>query len=296
MDGRSERLDRVRAALSGRTDAVWRAMQLATRSGMQRARRYLVQLLDGGYDPHTGIATPTAIACADLTVAYHAIPAIENVSVEFPPGSMTAVIGPNGGGKSTLLKAIAGILRPHGGRIDYDGATQRTFAYLPQSDDVDRAFPISVGEFVAFGAWHGFGAFSPVLGTLRDDIRQALATVGLEDADERPIGALSVGQFRRVLFARLALQRAAVLLLDEPFAGIDATTTVDLLRLVEEWHSEGRTIVAVLHDLSQVRRHFPSGVLLARRCIAAGNTAAVLTASNLAQAGFAAADADVDAA
>jgi zinc/manganese transport system ATP-binding protein len=292
MDGRGERLDRVRAAFSGRTDAVWRAVRPAARSGMERARSYLVRLLDGGYDPHTGIAAPPAIACADLTVTYYATTAIENVSVEFPPGSMTAVVGPNGGGKSTLLKAIAGILRPHGGRIDYDGATQRTFAYLPQSDDVDRAFPISVGEFVAFGGWHGFGAFSSVPITLGDDIRAALATVGLQDAENRPIGALSVGQFRRVLFARLALQRAAVLLLDEPFAGIDATTTADLLRLVEGWHSEGRTIVAVLHDLSQVERHFPRSVLLARRCIAAGGTAAVLTAANLAAAGFAPAPVD----
>ena len=292
MDGRGERLDRVRAVLSGRTDTVWRAAQQAAGSGMERARLYLSRLFDGGYDPHVGTAAPPAIACADLTVSYHATRAIENVSVEFPSGSMTAVIGPNGGGKSTLLKAIAGILRPNQGRVDYDGAAPRAFAYLPQSDEVDRGFPISVGEFVAFGGWHGFGAFSPVSDALGDEIREALATVGLRDAEERPIDALSVGQFRRVLFARLALQRAAVLLLDEPFAGIDATTTADLLRLVEEWHAEGRTIIAVLHDLSQVERHFPRSVLLARRCIAAGETATVLTAESLAQAGFASAAID----
>jgi zinc/manganese transport system ATP-binding protein len=267
---------------------LWHAMQAAAGRSVARGQRQLFRLLDGGYDPPSGPVAPPAIACADLSVAYHATTAIENVTVEFPPGSMTAVVGPNGGGKSTLLKAIVGILRPARGRVDHNDASRHALAYLPQSDEVDRGFPISTGEFIAFGAWCSFGAFAPAPAALGEDIRGALATVGLEDAYDRPIAALSVGQFRRVLFARLILQRAAVLLLDEPFAGIDATTTADLLRLIEAWHGEGRTIIAVLHDLSQVRRHFPHSVLLARRAIAAGATDAVLTAENLA-AGFAAA-------
>jgi zinc/manganese transport system ATP-binding protein len=292
MDGLDGRFDRVRAALAGRTETLWRALQDATGRSVARGQRQLLRLLDGGYDPPTGPVAPPAIACADLTVAYHPVTAIENITVEFPPGSMTAVVGPNGGGKSTLLKAIAGFLRPESGRVDNEGASRQSLAYLPQSDEVDRSFPISTGEFVAFGAWRGFGAFAPAPAWLGEEIRHALATVGLEDAYDRPIAALSVGQFRRVLFARLTLQRAPVLLLDEPFAGIDATTTAELLRLIEACHREGRTIVAVLHDLSQVRQHFPRAVLLARGLIAAGATDAVLTTEHLAAAGFASAPRD----
>jgi len=292
MDGLDGRFDRVRAALAGRTETLWRAVQDATGRSVARGQRQLLRLLDGGYDPPTGPVAPPAIACADLTVAYHGLRAIENVTVEFPPGSMTAIVGPNGGGKSTLLKAIAGILWPESGRVDDEGASRHAFAYLPQSDEVDRTFPISTGEFAAFGAWRGFGAFEPAPAWLGEQIRGALATVALQDAYDRPIAALSVGQFRRVLFARLTLQHAPVLLLDEPFAGIDATTTADLLRLIEAWHGEGRTIIAVLHDLAQVRRHFPRSVLLARRSIAAGNTDAVLSTENLAAVGFADASRD----
>jgi zinc/manganese transport system ATP-binding protein len=122
--------------------------------------------------------------------------------------------------------------------------------------------------------------------SIGDAVRAALAAVGLGAAGDRPIAALSVGQFRRALFARLMLQEGSVLLLDEPFAAIDASTTTELLRLVERWHGEGRTVIAVLHDLGQVSGHFPRAVLLARRVIAAGDTAAVLTADNLALAGF----------
>lgn len=287
MDGLDGRFDRVRAALAGQTETFWRAVQGATGRSVARGQWHLMRLLDAGYDPSTGSLPPPAIACADLTVAYHGLAAIENVTVEFPPGSMTAVVGPNGGGKSTLLKAIAGMLRPESGRVDDEGASRRALAYLPQSDEVDRSFPISIGEFVAFGAWRGFGAFAPAPAWLGEEIRRALATVGLDGAYDRPIAALSVGQFRRILFARLTLQRAPVLLLDEPFAGIDATTTADLLRLIEAWHGEGCTIIAVLHDLAQVRRYFPRAVLLARRAIAAGNTDAVLTSEHLAAAGFA---------
>jgi zinc/manganese transport system ATP-binding protein len=292
MDGLDGRFDRVRAVLAGRTETLWRAVQDAAGRSMARGQRQLFRLLDGGYAPPSGPLDPPAIACADLTVAYGAVTAIENVTVEFPPGSMTAVVGPNGGGKSTLLKAIAGILRPERGRVDCAGASARALAYLPQSDEVDRSFPISTGEFVALGGWRSFGAFAPAPATLAEEIRAALATVGLEDAYDRPIAALSVGQFRRVLFARLTLQGAAALLLDEPFAGIDATTTADLVKLIEAWHGEGRTIIAVLHDLAQVRRFFPRAVLLARRSIAAGDTEAVLTAEHLAEAGFAGASRD----
>jgi zinc/manganese transport system ATP-binding protein len=275
----------------GHAQAAWHATQRALRAAARRSSAALLRRFDGGYAPSlsTVIAPPT-IAVADLTIAYHRTPAIEGVSIDFPPGSLTAVVGPNGAGKSTLLKAIAGILRPRAGRIAYGHAGPREIAYLPQSDEVDRSFPISVEDFVALGRWRRYGAFRSAETSIGGDLRDALAAVGLGAANERPIAALSVGQFRRALFARLMLQEGAVLLLDEPFAAIDATTTAELLRLVERWHGEGRTIIAVLHDLGQVARHFPRTVLLAGRVIAAGETAEVLTEDNLARADLGARD------
>jgi zinc/manganese transport system ATP-binding protein len=267
--------------------AAWGATQRGLGVATRRGRAEFLRYFDGGYAPATpSPRAPPAIAVADLTVAYHRAPGIEGVTAEFPPGSMTAIVGPNGAGKSTLLKAIAGILRPRTGHIAYDGGGPREIAYLPQSDDVDRGFPISVGDFAALGRWRQYGAFRSATANVDPDVRRALVTVGLGAAHDRPIAALSVGQFRRALFARLMLQEGGVLLLDEPFAAIDATTTTELLRLVEGWHQDGRTIIAVLHDLGQVSRHFPRTVLLARRCIAAGATAEVLTDENLARAGF----------
>ena len=286
MDSREHRSIASGAVAGGYAEAAWRMAQRALGDVTRRGRAALLQQFDGGYAPagETRIA-PRTIAVSGLTVAYRGPPAIEGVTIDFPPGSMTAIIGPNGAGKSTLLKAIAGILRPRAGRVDYDGAGPREIAYLPQSDEVDRGFPISVGEFAALGRWRHYGAFQPAEG-IGGEVRRVLDAVGLGAAHDRPIAALSVGQFRRALFARLMLQDAGALLLDEPFAAIDAATTAELSLLVGRWHGEGRTIVAVLHDLAQVSRHFPRAFLLARRMIAAGDTAAVLTPENLARAGF----------
>jgi len=273
------------ARAGGYAGRAWRAAQSGVAAAARRGRAALWHYLDGGHAPGARRDRAPAIAVSELTVAYQARPAIENVTLDFPSGSMTAIVGPNGAGKSTLLKAIAGILRPRSGRVDHDGAL-REIGYLPQSDEVDRGFPVSVGEFVALGRWSDYGAFDPAGEDVASAARDALELVGLGAAQDRPIAALSVGQFRRALFARLALQRAGALLLDEPFAAIDASTTAELLRLVHRWHEEGRSIIAVLHDLAQVRAHFPRTVLLARRCIAAGETEAVLTEELLARAGF----------
>jgi len=283
MDSARDRsIDRV-GLYAGR---VWQATRAGLIAAVRHSGAAFRRHLDGGFAPAGRRSAPPNLAVSDLTVAYQGRPAIEGVTLDFPPGSMTAIVGPNGAGKSTLLKALAGILRPKAGRVLTGGAALQDIGYLPQSDEVDRDFPISVGEFVALGGWRGFGAFAPASRELATATEAALSAVGLATAQDRPIAALSVGQFRRALFARLALQEAGVLLLDEPFAAIDATTTAELLRLVERWHGEGRTIIAVLHDLAQVRAHFPRCVLLSRRSIAAGDIAAVLTDELLARAGF----------
>jgi zinc/manganese transport system ATP-binding protein len=137
---------------------------------------------------------------------------------------------------------------------------------------------------VLFGAWRDTGAFGGVSRSLAERAEKALAAVGLAGFERHSIGSLSAGQFQRVLFARLFLQDAAVILLDEPFAAIDARTTDDLLKIIRHWHEEGRTIVAVLHNFDQVRAHFPDTLLLAREVIAWGPTPSVVTDANLIRA------------
>ncbi|QDD88381.1 zinc ABC transporter ATP-binding protein AztA [Pseudomonas oryzihabitans] len=224
-----------------------------------------------------------AVELQDLTLAYQRHPAIHHLNGHFATGSLTAIVGPNGAGKSTLLKAIAGTLRPVSGRIKR-AVSQRRLGYLPQAAEIDRSFPLSVLETVVLGAWQTVGSWRGVSAAQREEARQALRAVGLDGLEERLVGTLSSGQFQRVLFARLLLQDAPVLLLDEPFTAIDARTTADLLTIVRRWHGQGRTVIAVLHDLDQVRQHFPETLLLAREAIAWGDTAQVLIAENLAKA------------
>jgi len=132
-----------------------------------------------------------------------------------------------------------------------------------------------MGLWRKIGAWRGLGAEGEA------EVHRALATVGLQDLGHRPVGALSGGQFQRVLFARLLLQDAALILLDEPFRAVDSKTVADLIALILRWHGEGRTVLAALHDMEQVRAHFPETLLLAREVVAWGETAKVLTPANL---------------
>ncbi|MFM7335825.1 MAG: zinc ABC transporter ATP-binding protein AztA [Tabrizicola sp.] len=219
-----------------------------------------------------------ALCIRDLTLGYDRHPAVHHLDLDLAPGSLTAVVGPNGAGKSTLMKGMTGELAPLEGRIDRGVAR---LAYLPQLSEVDRSFPIAVGAFVAMGLWHSVGAFGRISGKDAARVAEALAAVGLTGFDQRPISALSGGQVQRVMFARLLLQDADLILLDEPFTALDAKTAADLLAVVQRWHGEGRTVLAVLHDIEAVRRHFPDTLLLAREKVAHGATAQVLTAENL---------------
>ncbi len=227
------------------------------------------------------LATP-ALIVRDLTVAYRSHPAIHHLSGEFAAGSSTAVIGPNGAGKSTLMGVLAGRVRPTQGGIDCAAGTR--IAYLPQQAEIDRTFPITVRDVVAMGLWPRLGAFRRVRAEDRAAISHALAQTGLAGFERRLIGELSTGQCQRVLFARLMLQDARVVLLDEPFNAVDERTTADLLAVVHTWHREGRTVIAVLHDMEQVRQNFEQTLLLAREAVAWGPTEAVLREHALRQA------------
>ena len=230
----------------------------------------------------TGIAT--AVELCDLTVAYDRHPAVHHLSGRFAKGSLTAVVGPNGAGKSSLIRTIAGLQKASEGSIALQDIAAADLAYLPQLSSIDETFPISVLDVVLLGHWRRVGPFGAIGPALRRQGQDALSTVGLEHFEDRPFGTLSAGQRQRVLFARLVVCDSPLILLDEPFAAIDARTTADLLRLIEQWHGEGRTVIAVLHDFDQVRRHFPHTLLLARQPIAWGATADVLTAENLIKA------------
>ena len=220
------------------------------------------------------------IELRDVTLAYERRPAVHHLSGRFDSGSLTAIIGPNGAGKSTLLKALAGALRPADGQLDRGGLGPRDIAYLPQQAGFDRNFPIDVLDTVAMGDWGASGLFRAVSSASRRRAREALAAVGLSGFEARPIGTLSAGQFQRALFARMLMQDARLILLDEPFAAVDQRTTTDLLALIARWHAERRTVVAVLHDLEQVRAQFPQVLYLAREPVGWGPTASVLTAAN----------------
>jgi zinc/manganese transport system ATP-binding protein len=225
-----------------------------------------------------------AIRLIDVTAGYDRQPALWRVSGAFACGSLTAVVGPNGAGKTTLLKVIAGLLQPASGRIDLAVTRRDEIAYLPQRAEIDWSFPISVQDVVGLGHWRRTGAFRPIGKAGASVVPRALEAVGLEGSARRPIGTLSAGQFQRVLFARLLVQDCPIVLLDEPFAAVDARTTADLLEIIRSWHREGRTVVVVLHHLTQLRTVFPETLLLAREVVAWDSTEQVLRPDNLLRA------------
>ncbi len=216
----------------------------------------------------------------NLTVSYRQHPALHHITGQFARGSLTAVIGPNGSGKSSLLKTIMGLLPVSGGGVQVT-ADRAAMAYLPQTTEIDRSFPMTVRECVLLGAWSSVGAWSGVNPRLLARVDSAIQSVGLQGFEQRPVGSLSSGQFQRVLFGRMLMQDASLILLDEPFNAMDSRTTNALLDLIKQWHQDGRTVIAVLHDDAQVLAHFPQTLLLARELVAWGDTSQVLTPGHL---------------
>jgi manganese/zinc/iron transport system ATP- binding protein len=222
---------------------------------------------------HQGVA---ALEVRGLTVSYRELPVLWEVDATFPRGTLSAIVGPNGAGKSTMLKAALGLVPVDEGQVSVAGASGSDaldhVAYVPQTESVDWDFPITAGEVVAMGRYRAAGWFRR-LG--RDDRALAAACldrVGMAGFARRQIGQLSGGQRQRVFVARALAQQAPVLLLDEPFAGIDARTQADLLGLLRGWCADGGSVIAVHHDLTQVRASFDWTLLLNVRSIACGPT------------------------
>ncbi len=233
------------------------------------------------YFPLGDVMTAPAVRLHDLTVAYNRQPALHHIKGEFAVGELTTVAGPNGAGKSTLLKAIAGILPIFEGSIEFCNGSYRDMAYLPQTADLQIDFPINVLQMVTSGFWQKSNGFQQITSGQKEKALQALETVGLGGLASRTLDTLSSGQLQRALFARVIVQDAKLILLDEPFAAIDAVTTEALLNIIKIWHKEKRTVICVLHDLEQIKANFSCCLLLARECIAWGKSEEVLRSENL---------------
>lgn len=218
----------------------------------------------------------------DLTLGYNSHPAVHHLNGAVKTGSLTAIVGANGSGKSTLMKGIVGVLKPMAGEsLKMPGAK---IAYLPQQSELDRSFPARVVDLVSMGLWPKRGLLGRFTAEDKASVKRALTAVGLEGFEARPIDTLSGGQLQRALFARVLVQDAEIILLDEPFNAIDARTVTDLIALIKRWHGEKRTVMVVVHDLDLVRQHFPETLLLARRPVAWGPTAEALKPENLLKA------------
>lgn len=226
--------------------------------------------------------TDAVITFDDLTLGYSSHPAVHHLSGEVVKGSLTAVVGANGSGKSTLMKGIVGIVEPMSGTCAISPKVK--FAYLPQQSELDRTFPARVVDLVSLGLWPRRGLIGRHRQEDREAVSKALTSVGLDGFEKRPIDTLSGGQLQRALFARVLVQDADLILLDEPFNAIDMRTLVDLIALIKRWHGEGRTVMVVVHDFDLVREHFPQALLLARHPVAWGDAKTVLSPDNLLRA------------
>jgi len=226
--------------------------------------------------------TNACLTFRDLTLGYNSHPAVHHLNGTVKTGSLTAVVGANGSGKSTLMKGIVGVLRPMAGTCIV--AKDTRIAYLPQQSELDRSFPARVVDLVSLGLWPKRGLLGRISREDRSAVAKALTAVGLEGFEGRPIDTLSGGQLQRALFARVLVQDAELILLDEPFNAIDSKTVGDLIALIKRWHGENRTVMVVVHDLDLVRTHFPETLLLARQPIAWGGTQETLHPENLLRA------------
>ena len=214
------------------------------------------------------------LAIQGLTVFYDQKPAVFSVDATFRRGALTAIIGPNGAGKSTLLKAVLGLVTPLSGTATVFGAPvaqmRRRLAYVPQRASVDWDFPARVSDVVAMGLYTDLGLLGRFTGAHRRRVLACLERVGMEDFADRQIGQLSGGQQQRVFLARALAQDADLYLLDEPFAGVDAATERAIIDVLKGLRDEGKTVIAVHHDLSTVRDYFDDVLILNVRKISAG--------------------------
>ncbi|WNN72750.1 ATP-binding cassette domain-containing protein [Kluyvera cryocrescens] len=213
----------------------------------------------------------------NLVAGYDGIAITPSLSGTIPKGSMTAIVGLNGCGKSTLLKTLAGFIPPVSGVVRWT-PSRPAIGWLAQRHSLESQFPLTVLDVVSQGAWPRVSLLRGLRGDVRERIHTALVRVGLATLAKAPIEALSGGQFQRMLFARVLVQRAPLVMLDEPFTGIDEATSHDLMAVIQEMHQQGQTVLAVLHDNQRVAEFFPETLLLTPNNACWGHTTDVLPA------------------
>ncbi len=181
---------------------------------------------------------------------------LDDVSLTMRPGDFLAITGPNGGGKSTFIKLVCGLIQPTSGYVEKQGLAQHDVAYLPQHNTLDNYFPITVKDVVSMGLYHKVGPWRKYTSEDHQKIFECIEKVGLLDFADQQIATLSGGQFQRMLFARLMIQDAKVLFLDEPFSAIDDVTSELFIELLKDWNRQGKTIAVILHDVHMLSAHF----------------------------------------
>ncbi|WP_036479047.1 metal ABC transporter ATP-binding protein [Nitratireductor basaltis] len=229
-----------------------------------------------------------ALHVEDLTVSYDSKPVLWDIDVDIPPGVMAAIVGPNGAGKSTLIKSVLGLVSPTAGHVRLFGRSyasqRRRVGYVPQRSSVDWDFPTTVLDVVTMGLYGQLGWLRWPGRRERDAAMHALRQVGMQDFANRQISQLSGGQQQRVFLARALVQQADIYFLDEPMAGVDATTERAIVDILRELRAQGKTLIVVHHDLQTVRSYFDWMVILNVRAVAQGPVDAVYTAENLRKA------------
>lgn len=233
------------------------------------------------------IDTHFAIEVAHLTVSYNARPALLDISVKIEKDQLVGVIGPNGAGKSTFIKAVLGFVKPDLGEVQIQGTNAKNakglVAYVPQRGAVDWDFPITVSEVALMGRYQQIPWYRSPSKNDRDAALEALEMVRMADFAHRQIGELSGGQQQRVFMARALAQGSDILLLDEPFAGVDAATERAILDVLERAKKSGKTLVVVHHDLSTAAEYFDKLLLIKQRLYAYGEPDVVLQEELLSQ-------------
>ena len=239
----------------------------------------------GGLNLFGQDATDPALTIQGMTVSYGGAPAVFSADMQVAQGSMTAILGPNGAGKSTLLKAALGIVPRLSGQVAIFGEDLKTardrIAYVPQRASIDWDFPTRVIDVVSMGLYRQLGLLGRLRSGHRAEAMECLTRVGMADFATRQIGQLSGGQQQRVFLARALAQEADLYLLDEPFAGVDAATEKAIIHVLKSLRDEGRTILAVHHDLSTVADYFDRVYLINKSPVAQGPTAQAFTQDNL---------------
>ncbi len=225
----------------------------------------------------------SAVEISSLNVAYDSKPVLNNVDLELPRGMLTAVMGPNGAGKTTLIKAMLGLIPTLTGSIIFPeiNGKKPIIGYVPQSESLDRDFPVSVLDVVTMGCYGRLGWIKRPKKEDKDFAVEMLKKTGMAELAHRQIGQLSGGQQQRAFIARALAQRADIYLMDEPFKGVDAATEKAIIELLKELRRDGKTVVAVHHDLSTVSDYFDWVTLINMRVVANGEVKKVFTDENL---------------